>query len=231
MLRSLHDLDFAHLRHDVAASKAAVDHAEPTFLSLNNRHCRTGDRVHVGGNDGMLERNVLGESRRQIDRLRIATLEHAEVGRKQKVVEGTAAYGREQIAHAVIIARLISCTRLRTRMTLRAAGVLALLLLAVGISGQAPNPTGPYTVLSRDGRRPLPTVEMQGHPMVGLDDLANVFQLQIREDPAARAVTATYKNQTLVLTPDQSLVSASGRLLSLPAPLTRQGRRWLVPVE
>ncbi len=67
--------------------------------------------------------------------------------------------------------------------------------------------------------------------MVGLDDLANLFQLQIREDPAARAVTATYKNQTLVLTPDQSLVSASGRLVSLPAPLTRQGRRWLVPVE
>ena len=67
--------------------------------------------------------------------------------------------------------------------------------------------------------------------MVGLDDLANIFQLQIREDPAARAVTATYKNQTLVLTPDQSLVSASGRLVSLPAPLIRQGRRWLVPVE
>ena len=34
-----------------------------------------------------------------------------------------------------------------------------------------------------------------------------------------------------MLTPDQSLVSASGRLVSLPAPLTRQGRRWLVPVE
>jgi N-acetylmuramoyl-L-alanine amidase len=67
--------------------------------------------------------------------------------------------------------------------------------------------------------------------MVGLDDLANIFQLQIREDAAARAVTASYKSQTLVLTPDQSLVSASGRLVSLPAPLIRQGRRWLVPVE
>jgi N-acetylmuramoyl-L-alanine amidase len=67
--------------------------------------------------------------------------------------------------------------------------------------------------------------------MVGLDDVANIFQLQIREDIAARAVTATYRNQTLVLTPDQSLVSASGRLVSLPAPLTRQGRRWLVPIE
>ena len=67
--------------------------------------------------------------------------------------------------------------------------------------------------------------------MVGLDDLANLFQLAVREDAAARAVTVTYKNQTLVLTPDQALVSMGGRLVSLPAPLTRQGRRWLVPVE
>jgi N-acetylmuramoyl-L-alanine amidase len=67
--------------------------------------------------------------------------------------------------------------------------------------------------------------------MVGLDDLATLFQLTVREDAAARAVTTTFKNQTIVLTPDQSLVSTSGRLVSLPAPLTRQGRRWLVPIE
>ena len=89
----------------------------------------------------------------------------------------------------------------------------------------------PITVLSREGRRTLPAVEVQNQQMVGLDDLANLFQLQIREDAAARAVTASYKNQTIVLTPDQSLVSSSGRLVSLPAPLTRRGNRWLVPVE
>jgi N-acetylmuramoyl-L-alanine amidase len=86
-------------------------------------------------------------------------------------------------------------------------------------------------VLSREGRRSLPTIDLQNHQMVGLDDLATLFQLQVREDAAARAVTATYKNQTIVLTPDQSLVSSSGRLVSLPAPLTRRGNRWLVPVE
>ncbi len=91
--------------------------------------------------------------------------------------------------------------------------------------------SGPITVLSREGRRTLPAVEVQGHQMVGLDDLASLFQLQVREDPAARAITATYKNQTIVLTPDQSLVSSSGRLVSLPAPLTRRSNRWLVPVE
>jgi N-acetylmuramoyl-L-alanine amidase len=91
--------------------------------------------------------------------------------------------------------------------------------------------SSPITVLSREGRRTLPAVEVQGHQMVGLDDLASLLQLQVREDPAARAITATYKNQTIVLTPDQSLVSSSGRLVSLPAPLTRRNNRWLVPVE
>ena len=91
--------------------------------------------------------------------------------------------------------------------------------------------SGPITVLSRDGRRTLPAVDVQGHQMVALDDLANLFQLQVREDAAARAITATYRNQTIVLTPDQSLVSSSGRLVSLPAPVTRRGNRWLVPAE
>ena len=89
--------------------------------------------------------------------------------------------------------------------------------------------SGPITVLSREGRRTLPTVDVQGQQMVGIDDLANLFQLQVRDDAAARAITATYKNQTIVLTPDQSLVSSSGRLVSLPAPVTRRGNRWLVP--
>jgi N-acetylmuramoyl-L-alanine amidase len=90
---------------------------------------------------------------------------------------------------------------------------------------------GPITVLSREGRRTLATVEVQGTQMVGLDDLAALFQLQVRDDPAARAITATYKNQTIVLTPDQSLVSSSGRLVSLPGPVTRRSNRWMVPVE
>jgi len=90
---------------------------------------------------------------------------------------------------------------------------------------------GPITVLAREGRRTLPTIELQGRQMVGLDDLAALFQLQVREDAAARAITATYKGQTIVMTPDQSLVSSSGRLVSLPAPLTRRNNRWLVPVE
>src|SRR5687768_8648202 len=138
-----------------------------------------------------------------------------------------------------MIARLISCTSLSARRIPRIfLGLMVLAAIGPAKSGHVLEVVhvlhaqgGPITVLSRDGRRTLPAVEMQGHQMVGLDDLASLFQLQVREDAAARAITATYKNQTIVLTPDQSLVSASGRLVSLPAPVTRRGNRWLVPVE
>jgi N-acetylmuramoyl-L-alanine amidase len=125
---------------------------------------------------------------------------------------------------------MITSVRLRCASCLVYA--LGLLLLVGAVSGQAPNQAGPLAVLSRESRRQLATVDAQGHQMVGLDDLASLFQLTVREDAAARAVTVSYKTQTVVLTPDQSLASTpAGRLISLPAPLTRQGRRWLVPVE
>jgi N-acetylmuramoyl-L-alanine amidase len=118
---------------------------------------------------------------------------------------------------------------------LRARGIpharIAIVVVAVAAVSWLDAQSGPITVLSREGRRTLPAVDVQGHQMVGLDDLANLFQLQVRDDAALRAITATYKNQTIVLTPDQSLVSSSGRLVSLPAPVTRRGNRWLVPAE
>jgi N-acetylmuramoyl-L-alanine amidase len=121
---------------------------------------------------------------------------------------------------------------LLTRRICVAAYALGVALLASAVSGQAPAPIAPLTILSKEGRRPLPVIDAQGHQMVGLDDLSSMFQLTVREDAAARAVTVSYKNQTVVLTPDQSLASMSGgRLISLPAPLTRQGRRWVVPIE
>src|SRR5262249_46660846 len=55
------------------------------------------------------------------------------------------------------------------------------------------------------------------------------FQLAVQE--SLGAITVSYKGRTIVLTPDQSLASVSGRLISLPSPPTRSGRRWLVPVE
>ena len=90
--------------------------------------------------------------------------------------------------------------------------------------------TPALTVLSKDGRRPLPLVIVSDQEFVALEDLAAAFQLAVHEE-ALGALTVSYKGKTIVLTPEQTLASVSGRLISLPAPPTRSGRRWVVPVE
>ena len=67
--------------------------------------------------------------------------------------------------------------------------------------------------------------------MFALDDLARLYGLAVREDTAAGGLTVQAGTQTIVLTPGQSLVSVGGRLISLPAPATREGRTWYVPVD
>ena len=75
----------------------------------------------------------------------------------------------------------------------------------------------------------MPIAMVGDQEFVGLDDLTSAFQLVVQE--SLGAITVTYKGQTIVLTPDQSLASVAGRLISLPAAPSRSGRRWLVPVE
>ena len=110
-----------------------------------------------------------------------------------------------------------------------AVTVAFLIALAAALSSQpAPGPS--LSLLSKDGRRALPLVLVTDQEFVALDDLAAAFQLTEREESLG-AVTVSYKGKTIVLTPDQALASVSGRLVSLPAPPVRNGRRWLVPVE
>jgi N-acetylmuramoyl-L-alanine amidase len=98
------------------------------------------------------------------------------------------------------------------------------------VTSLAGQPAGsPLTLLSRDARRSLPVALVGNQEFVALDDLAGAFQLAVREE--AGAVTVSYRGQTIVLTPNQALASVPGRLVSLPAPLTRSGNRWLVPLE
>jgi N-acetylmuramoyl-L-alanine amidase len=89
----------------------------------------------------------------------------------------------------------------------------------------------PFTVIAADGRHPLPATQSGDQVMIALDDLAALFQLTVREDALAGGVTVGYKGKTVILTQGQALASAAGRLVSLPAPPVRDGRRWLVPVE
>ena len=103
------------------------------------------------------------------------------------------------------------------------------LALAIGLLSQpAPAPTPSLTLLSKEGRRPLPIVMVGDQEFVGLDDLAAAFQLAVHEESFG-ALTVSYKGKTIVLTPDQTLASVSGRLISLPAPPASRGARGREP--
>ncbi len=65
--------------------------------------------------------------------------------------------------------------------------------------------------------------------MLALDELAAAFQLTVRDDGGA--ITVAYKGRSVVLTPDQTIASVAGRLISLPAAPVRNGSRWLVPLD
>ena len=117
------------------------------------------------------------------------------------------------------------------RRTALAVSVLALTLFCSDLLFSQQTP---LTVLTKDNntvvRRTLPTTSVNDQEYVALDDLASMFQLAVRED-ALGALSVTSKGKTLLLTPDQPLASIAGRVVSLPAPPVRQGRRWLVPVD
>src|SRR5215472_10322920 len=117
------------------------------------------------------------------------------------------------------------------RRTALVLSVLAVSLLSVDVLHSQQTP---FTVLSKENnalvRRTLQSTTINEQEYVGLDDLASLFQLSVRED-ALGALTVTYKGKTVLLTPDQPLASIAGRVVSLPAPPVHQGRRWLVPVD
>ncbi len=110
----------------------------------------------------------------------------------------------------------------------------ALLLLAVDpVRGQSPAQAA-LTILSRDGKRRCRRRQQCRtirNWCRSLDDLSSTFQLTTRDETVSGALAVGYKGKTILLTPDQPLVSIAGRLVSLPAAPTRNGRRVLVPVE
>ncbi len=121
-------------------------------------------------------------------------------------------------------------------LTLSAVGsvsrvvVLAVVWTAVATLSSQTTAAPSLTMLARDGRRALPIVLVGDQEFIALDDLATAFQLTVREESLG-AITVSYKGRTIILTPDQPLASVSGRLISLPAPPTHSGRRWVVPIE
>lgn len=103
-----------------------------------------------------------------------------------------------------------------------------LLVLAL-VQAQGTPPPTPLTLVSREGRRPVPTTILSGQEFVALDDVAALFQVTVREDTGA--ITVTYRGRTIVASSDQPMASVEGKLTPLPSAAVRSGRRWLVPVE
>jgi N-acetylmuramoyl-L-alanine amidase len=111
-----------------------------------------------------------------------------------------------------------------------AALAAALSLLSVALPAQQ-SAAPPYTVVTREARRPLAARTMNGQEMFALDDLARLFNLTVREDPAAGGLTITSGSQTILLSTQQPLASIAGKMTSLPAAPVRDGRIWYVPVD
>lgn len=116
-----------------------------------------------------------------------------------------------------------------------AATLVAFVAAGAGpVARQAPpasQAAPPYTLLGPDGRHALAVRLVNGQDMFALDELASRFGLSVREDALAGGLTLSTQGQTIVLSPGQNLASVGGRLISLPAPVVREGRAWLVPVE
>jgi N-acetylmuramoyl-L-alanine amidase len=113
------------------------------------------------------------------------------------------------------------------------SALVALLCLALAIPPQAQDTSvpAPLTLVSKDGRRTVPTIMNNGRELIALDDIAAFFQVTIREDALAGGFTMSYRGKTIVASADQPMASVDGRLVTLPSPVVRNGRRWLVPVE
>ncbi len=116
---------------------------------------------------------------------------------------------------------------LRKFHTVAAAAAIVFAVLSLFTAAQAPS----LTVLSREGRKPLPITTINNQEYVAVDDINATFGTTSREDRLAGGLTITARGQSIVLTADQNVVSVAGRLVSLPAPTLRRDNRWFVPAE
>jgi len=103
--------------------------------------------------------------------------------------------------------------------------------MAVAAPPHAQEAAAPLVLVSKDGRRTVPTFNSGGRELIALDDVASLFQVTVREDSLAGGFTITYRGKTIVASADQPMASVDGRIVTLPSPVVRNGRRWLVPVE
>ncbi len=102
---------------------------------------------------------------------------------------------------------------------------------ALIVQAQGTAPPTPLTLVSREARRPVPTTLLSGQELIALDDIASLFQVAFTEDSLTGGVTLSYRGRTIVASTEQPMASVNGRVVTLPSPLVRIGRRWFVPIE
>ena len=103
------------------------------------------------------------------------------------------------------------------------------LLWPQGAQLSAQSLTESLTLVSSNGRQTIRTVRTRQRDMVSLDDLAEIFKLEI--DDSDDTANVTSGGQTIILTADQQLVSVAGRLVSLRSVPRRADGQWLVPLD
>ena len=106
---------------------------------------------------------------------------------------------------------------------------MLLVALVVRLGGQGGQNAPALSLISREARRAIPLIVSNEQEFIGLDELATTFQLAVREESGA--ATVSYKGRTIVFSPDQTIASVAGRMISLPARPVRVGGRLAVPVD
>ena len=104
-------------------------------------------------------------------------------------------------------------------------------MLIAGLSFLASAQAPSITVVSRDGRKPLPVTAINNQDYIAVDEVNTAFATTSREDRLAGGLTITARGRSIVLTENQNVVSVAGRLVTLPAPPLRRDGRWFVPAD
>jgi N-acetylmuramoyl-L-alanine amidase len=107
----------------------------------------------------------------------------------------------------------------------------AALILITGLSFLASAQAPSITVISREGRKPLPVTSINNQDYIAVDDVNAAFGTASREDRLAGGLTITARGRSIVLTENQNVVSVAGRLVTLPAPPLRRDGKWFVPAD
>lgn len=106
----------------------------------------------------------------------------------------------------------------------------AILVLLLTALPQAQEPA-PLTLLSRDGRRVIPSTMSGGREFVALDDIVSLFQVTVREEALTGGLTVAHQGRSIIVSTSQPLASVNGRAVALSAPAMRTGNRWSVPID